>query len=94
MRNDQLIVKTNCNGSNEAQIAGSSQSQIQDQVGNPLDQTNEFNLLHGHKFHQECFKRWIQKGIDSLQDPNCIYRKCPLCRQDIMKDLEPLQAQA
>ncbi len=48
-----------------------------------IDQTKGQLDLKGHKFHQSCFKEWLEKG-DLLKKDN-IYTKCPLCRAELLK---------
>lgn len=43
-------------------------------------------LLKGHKFHKDCLKQWFTKGQNNMTE------KCPLCRQDIIRDTVASQA--
>jgi hypothetical protein len=45
--------------------------------------------LHGHKFHIICFKKWLSLGIDSVTEPDTIYKKCPICRRDLVPLHQP-----
>ena len=97
MELDQFVVKTMCGGGtseadghalDRARHSRDGQDQSSDTTNEIIRQRQE-NLLKGHKFHRICFQKWLNIERDRLQDPDEIFHRCPLCRQDVMSRHDP-----
>ena len=97
MELDQFVVKTMCGGGT-GEVGGRAPDRARhsrDGQDQSSDTTNEVirhrqdNLLKGHKFHRICFQKWLNIERDRLQDPDEIFHRCPLCRQDVMSRHDP-----
>ena len=88
MKLDESVIRTLCSTTGIKQatkVHSSSQKVAQSE-----DTFLICDPLKGHKFHKDCFLKWLNMQRDRLLHTQTLFHSCPICREDVMS----LQAQS